>query len=154
MKLLLTTVMMLLALQSAVAGELYRWVDQSGKVHYGDVPANDAQQLQERKFDKPATPLSGDEALSYQVRRAKQRFPVTLYVTENCKEPCQQARDFLKQQHIPFAEKKLATQQEFDAFRQQSGGDSVPALSVGSNWLKGFLASAWRSELDAAGYPK
>ena len=154
MKLLLTTVMMLLALQSAAAGDLYRWVDQSGKVHYGDVPANDAQQLQERKFDRPATPLSEDEALPYEVRRAKQRFPVTLYVTENCAEACQQARDFLTQQHIPFAEKKLLTQDEFNAFKQQSGSDAVPALSVGSNWLKGFLASEWRAQLDAAGYPK
>lgn len=153
MKPLLMTVL-LLVLQPALADELYRWVDDSGKVHYGDVPPGDAQQLQEKKFDAPASAVTGDAALPFEVRRASQRFPVTLYVEDSCKAPCQQARDFLHQRHIPFAEKRLVTKEEIDAFKQQSGGDVLPTISVGSDWLKGFLEKSWQDELDAAGYPK
>jgi hypothetical protein len=75
-------------------------------------------------------------------------------VQDSCKEPFQQARDFLNQRHIPFTEKNLTTEEEVNAFKQQSGGDAIPTLSVGRNWLKGFLAKSWQDELDAAGYPK
>ena len=146
--------LLLLVMQPALAGNLYRWVDDAGKVHYGDTPANDARKVQEKKFDAPATPVSGDDALSFEMRRAKQRFPVTLYVADNCKEACQQARDFLKKRDIPFAEKDLKTKEDIAAFKKESGSNTVPTLSVGTNWLKGFLAQDWQDELDAAGYPK
>lgn len=147
-------IMLLLAMQPALAGDLYRWVDSTGHVHYGEAPPNDARQLQEKTFGTPASAVTGDDALSFEMRRAKQRFPVTLYVADNCKEPCQQARDFLNKRHIPFSEKRLTTQDEIDAFKRESGGDITPTLSVGSEWLKGFLARNWQDELDAAGYPK
>jgi len=38
------------------AGELYRWVDAKGKVHYGDVPPADMAQVEPRKFPGAATP--------------------------------------------------------------------------------------------------
>jgi Domain of unknown function (DUF4124) len=154
MRSVLITVLWLFTLQPAMAGELYRWVDSAGNVHYGDVPPVDAEQLQEKKFDAPASAVTGDEALPFEVRRAKQRFPVTLYVGDNCKDPCQQARALLNQRHIPFTEKRLVTKDEFDELKQKSGGDILPTLSVGGDWLKGFLAQAWQDELDAAGYPK
>lgn len=139
-------------LGSAQAGETYRWVDKSGKVHYGDTRAPDAAEVEKKKFS--TAPATGDEELSFDTRRAKQNFPVTLYVTDNCADPCKQSRDLLSQRGIPFTEKNLATQKEIDAFKQMSGADSVPGLSVGRNWLKGFQAEKWHNELDAAGYPK
>lgn len=139
------------ATAGALAGELYRWVDQSGKVHYGDVPEAEAAKPVQKKFSDSATP---DDALPYETRRARETFPVTLYVADNCKEPCQHARDLLNQRGIPFTEKNLVTQEDVDAFRKMSGAEIAPTLSVGSNWLKGFLAEQWNSELDYAGYPK
>jgi len=88
------------------------------------------------------------------VRLARKNFPVILYVSEKCGESCKQARDFLDKRHVPFAETELKTQEEIDDFKQKSGSDSVPVLSVGRNWLKGFQAGQWQDELDAAGYPK
>lgn len=136
---------------SALAGELYRWVDQSGKVHYGDVPEAEAEKPVQKKFPDSATP---DDALPFETRRARETFPVTLYVADNCKEPCQRARDLLNQRGVPFTEKILVTQEEVDAFRQMSGSETAPTLSVGRNWLKGFWVDQWNSELDYAGYPK
>ena len=133
------------------AGELFRWVDAQGKVHYGDVPPPDAAQIETKKFPDTA---ASDEYLPYEARRAQQNFPVTLYVADSCTEYCNQARSLLSKRGIPFSEKKLVTQQDIDAFKALSGFDSVPALGVGKTFLKGFLAEQWHSELDIAGYPK
>lgn len=145
---------MLLILQAGHASDLYRWVDNNGKVHYGDTPEEDAEKL---KFSTPdAAAASGvDETnLPYEARLARKNFPVILYVSENCGEICKQAHDFLSKRHVPFTETVLKTQEDFDAFKQKSGSDNVPVLSVGRNWHKGFQASQWQDELDAAGYPK
>ena len=134
------------------AGELYRWVDKSGKIHYGDTPAGEAAQVERKKFYSPAT--QGDEDLPYETRLAQQNFPVSLYVASDCSGPCQQARDFLNKRGIPFTEKTLLTQKEIDDFREQSGTDQVPTLAVGKTYLKSFEAEQWNGELDIVGYPK
>lgn len=135
----------------AQAADLYRWVDERGKVHYGDMPPPDASRVEARKLSDSVTP---NEDLPYETRRAQQNFPVTLYVADNCTEYCDQARKLLNQRGIPFSEKKLVTQEDFDSFRALSGSDSAPTLAVGRTFLKGFLAEQWHKELDIAGYPK
>lgn len=137
---------------NTLAGEVYRWVDKSGKVHYGDTRAPDAAGAEKKKLS--SSPATGDEGLSYEARRAKQNFPVTLYVADNCAEPCKQARNLLSQRGVPFTEKNLATPEEISAFRRTTGAEAVPVLSVGKNWLKGYQAEQWHSELDATGYPR
>lgn len=137
---------------SVQAGELYRWVDASGRVYYGDVPPVGAMQLEVRKF---SADITSSEYLPYETRRAQQSFPVTLYVGDGCGETCDQARNLLSKRGIPFSEKLLRTKQDVDAFKQLSGINAVvPVLAVGKNFLKGFLESQWNSELDFAGYPK
>jgi len=133
------------------AGELYRWRDAQGKVHYGDAPPPEAAQVEAVKFPAADAP---EEGLPYETRRARQNFPVTLYVADNCGEYCDLARSLLRQRGIPFSEKKLATPEDFAAFRTLSGSDGVPTLAVGKAFLRGFEAGQWHGELDIAGYPK
>lgn len=133
------------------AGELYRWVDKAGKVHYGDTPPSEAALVEEKKFTGTVAP---DAELPYETRRAQQNFPVTLYVGDGCGEFCVQARELLNKRGIPFAEKNLVTREEIDAFKAASGGDKVPALSVGKTFVSGFSSGRWNNELDIAGYPK
>jgi glutaredoxin len=143
--------MLAAAMNGALAGDLYRWVDQSGKVHYGDAPPADAARAVQKKFADSETP---EAALPYETRRARENFPVTLYVADNCKEPCRQARDLLNGRGIPFTEKNLASREDIDAFRKMSGEETVPVLVVGSNRLIRFQAEQWNGELDFAGYPR
>jgi glutaredoxin len=134
------------------ADTLYRWVDKEGKVHYGDKPAEDAVNTEQKKFG--ASAAQGDDELSYGIRKAKQDFPVTLYVASNCGEYCVQARALLNKRGVPFVEKNLVTKEEVDAFKTLTGGDRTPTLMVGKTPLKGFQEGQWSSELDIAGYPK
>lgn len=140
------------AINSAHADGLYRWIDKEGKVHYGDKPAEDAINAEQKKFAAPVS--AGDDDLPYSVRKAKQEFPVTLYSAQNCADLCDQGRALLKQRGIPFIEKNMITQDDFDTFKKNTGGDSVPSLTVGKTLLTGFDSVQWNSELDIAGYPK
>lgn len=133
------------------AGELFRWVDAQGRVHYGDAPPAEALRVERKKLSDAVMP---GEGLSYEARRAQQNFPVILYVADNCTELCDQARSLLSKRGIPFSEKKLVTQEDIDAFKARSGSDSTPTLAVGRTFLKGFLATQWHGELDIAGYPR
>lgn len=133
------------------AGALYRWVDAAGKVHYSDTPPPGTVQVEARKLSNSVTT---NEYLPYETRLAQQNFPVTLYVADGCGEPCDLARNLLVKRGIPFSEKLLRTQEEVENFKKLSGADNAPALSVGKNFLSGFLAGRWHDELSIAGYPK
>lgn len=141
----------LLMLTNVQAGELYRWVDRDGKVHYGDMPQPGTEDLEELKLGKEPAP---DESLPYETQRAMRDFPVTLYAFPDCGPACQKARDFLNKRGIPYTEKSLVKQEDLDAFRKDSGNSQLPAATVGKTWLRGFQAGTWNSELDFAGYPK
>jgi hypothetical protein len=138
----------------AQAQSTYRWVDQDGKVHYGDrpPPPKAAREVQEKKFAAPAA----DKQLPYALRQAAETYPVSLYVTPDCTTACKEGRDYLNKRGIPFSEKVLATNEEIAALRQQLGGGdvAVPLLKVGEKTSKGYLETTWANLLDAAGYPQ
>lgn len=144
--------LVLLVFNAVHADTLYRWVDKEGKVHYGDRPAEDAVNTEQKKFG--ASAAQGDDELSYGIRKAKQDFPVTLYAAANCGDYCVQARALLNKRGVPFVEKPLVTKEEIEAFKKLTGGDTIPTLMVGKSPLRGFEAGQWNSELDIAGYPK
>jgi len=143
---------MLLAVFGSVQADTFRWVNKTGDVHYGDVPTEEAVKIEQKKFG--TAPEIENADLPYEARLAQQNFPVTLYVLSSCGGPCQQARDLLSKRGIPFTEKNLVAQEDVDAFKLKSGGNTVPALSVGKTWLKDFEVGQWNAVLDVAGYPK
>lgn len=143
---------LLCMLPAVQAGELFRWVDDHGVVHYSDSPPANTPGV-ERKSMITST-ATGDD-LPYETRKAQQDFPVTLYVGKGCGETCNQARDLLNKRGIPYSEKTLALKEDVENFKKLSGIDGiVPDLAVGNYYLKGFLAEQWQSELDIAGYPR
>lgn len=150
-KILLITLIFLIVPVSR-ADTLYRWVDKEGKVHYGDRPAEDAVRTEKKRFSD-AEPQD-EEELPYSVRKAKQDFPVTLYLSFVCASNCKKAVEYLDKRGIPYTERKFSTQDEAEAARKQYGVKMIPSLQVGKTLLSGFLESQWGNELDLAGYPK
>lgn len=135
-------------LSTAYAGELYRYIDNNGRVQYGDIPKPDAERL---KLGYEPVP---EKSLPYETRKAMQYFPVTLYTFNECGAPCTDARNLLVDRGIPFTEDTLATKESYEEFRKTSGNSQAPTMLVGKTWVKGFLAEQWHKELDFAGYPK
>ena len=133
------------------ASELYRSVDKEGKVLYSDSPFSDTDAVEALNLgNAPAS----DESLSYEARKAKETFPVTLYTFPECGSACQQGRDLLNQRGIPFTEKSLTSQEDLDNYRKKIEGGTVPTITVGKTWLIGLQADQWHKEFDFAGYPK
>lgn len=140
-----------LATGSGAQSETYRWVDEHGRVNYSDrPPPPGVRQVEEKRFaSEPA-----DTVDSYTVRRAAADFPLVLYTSDNCGDPCTLARDLLNRRGAPYTETKIATQADLAAFRERVGmPDTVPTLIVGSRPLRSFEAGAWNRALDEAGYP-
>lgn len=136
---------------AAWGGELYRWVDDQGRVHYGDQPPPANARESQRK-NLGGNFIEGDK-LPYATRLAAKNHPVVLYASD-CGKPCDQARGFLRGRGIPFSVRDPETPAGAAALKKLVGGLEVPVLVVGdAPPLKGFLASSWGAALDAAGYP-
>ncbi|HUO43472.1 MAG TPA: glutaredoxin family protein [Burkholderiales bacterium] len=146
---------LLLSLMAGVAGaaDMYRWVDENGVVNYTPYPPPSSIKNVEQKSLGGNTIQTG--GLSYGMQQAVKNFPLTLYATADCGEPCNDARSHLKKRGIPYTEKNPQTPDEAENFKKLSGGSlQVPLLVVGSlKTLRGYLASEWDDALSAAGYP-
>lgn len=91
-------------------------------------------------------------ALPFELRQTATRYPVTLYTAANCL-PCDRARQSLVQRGVPYRERQVLTPDDTAALERLTGGRTIPALTVGSQSLRGFNPPDWSSYLDAAGYP-
>ncbi len=138
----------------AAAQTTYRWLDKSGKVHYSDQPPPpDIGSVDEKRLGKSSViETSGP---GYATRTAAANFPVTLYTSADCQDDCKLARDFLTRRRIPYSEKVIRNSDDAEAYKRATGATDVfvPSLSVGSQFQRGFLDSAWSALLDNAGYP-
>jgi glutaredoxin len=152
---LLSLVFLLLVAATAAAQATYRWTDAEGKLHFTDTPppAGAAKKVETLKSKATA---ADEVPLPYETRKAAQDFPVTLFASADCGDPCQRGRDLLKRRGIPFSEKDVSKPDDMAAMQAAAGKEqrSVPVLAVGSHAAKGFQAEEWGSLLDAAGYPK
>jgi hypothetical protein len=134
---------------SPAAQQVYLWTDEQGNKEYRDTPPPPgARNVERRKIDISTIQTS---ELPYSVQQAVKNFPVTLWVF-SCGAVCDNARAHLSRRGVPHTERN--PQAEREAFEKLTGGVEVPVLYVGTNRLKGYLASEWDSALDVAGYPR
>ena len=133
------------------AQALYKVVGPDGKVTYTDQPSVSTDSKVQSVGSRGG--VANDVALPFELRQAAQRYPVTLYTTKDCP-PCDLARASLRQRGIPYAEKSIATREDGEALQSITGARDLPALTVGSQVLRGFQRDDWNSYLDAAAYPK
>ncbi len=134
---------------TALAGTLYKWVDEKGEVHYSDTPPTKAKNLQEKDLRPSVIQTTGQP---YATRQAVRNFPVTLYVSD-CGEPCEQAKKHLTRRAIPFTTRNADDPTVQEEMRKRFGGLQVPILLVGESSTKGYEPATWDAALDAAGYP-
>jgi hypothetical protein len=151
-RMLLGLLSLLLAGGVAQAAELYRWVDEHGKVHYSDTPPPPQVRTAERKRlgDRP-----GDANLPYALQQAMKNYPLTLYTANECGDACRQAAAHLVRRGAPYTEKNARDPDAADALMKLAGGKlEVPVLTVGRTPLRGYEEGAWNTALDSAGYPR
>ena len=140
---------------SAAAQQMYRWTDQNGRVHITDTPPPPgAKGVQKSRTTGSAVPSEGGQQTPYDLALAMKEYPVSLYTSPMCKEPCQRARDHLNKRGVPFREIQVWDVDSNEELKRVSGSNQVPTLTVGASVQKGYGASAFDELLDSARYPK
>jgi glutaredoxin len=146
----------LLAFTLTAQAQLYRWTDEGGKVHYTDTPPPaGAKNVEKKRSARPG----GAEAASatqqtYALQQATKNFPVTVYTSKDCGNPCKQGLEYLRKRGVPYTEKAVAKQEEIDELTKLAGAPRVPVMVVGVAIQKDFEEQSWSEALDTAGYPK
>jgi glutaredoxin len=145
---------LLAAACAASAQQLYRWTDESGRVHITDTPPPPSAKDVQKKSAAGAAAATADTAsLPYAVQLAARNFPVTLYTAPDC-EPCRAARSLLNARGVPFREVLVADEAQQHELQKAVGALAVPSILVGGSVQKGFEEGAYHGLLDIAGYPK
>jgi len=139
---------------AAFAQQMYRWTDEKGRVHITDTPPPpSARNVQKKKA--AAAPAEGNtQQLSYDLALAMKEYPVVLYTSPLCKEPCANARAALNQRSVPFLEVQVWDIPSNELLKRISGSNQVPTLVVGSSVQQGYEQGAFDALLDSARYPK
>ena len=136
---------------TASQAQVYRVVGPDGKVTFSDKPPV-AEGTPRIGATSSSTGGNAAAGLPYELRQVASKYPVTLYVGDNCG-PCGAGRSLLTSRGIPFAEKTVNSNEDAQALQRLSGDRSLPFMTIGSQQLKGFSDSEWTQFLDAAGYP-
>jgi glutaredoxin len=143
-----------LCFTAAQAQTVYRIVGPDGKVSFSDKPPSAKDNASATNARGQSLPLGGGNAvLPYELRQVADRYPVTLYTSENCA-PCSSGRSLLTSRGVPFSERTVTTAEDGEALQRLTGESTLPFLMVGGQKIKGFSDSEWSQFLDAAGYPK
>jgi glutaredoxin len=140
---------------AAAAQQLYRWIDEKGRVHVTDTPPPPSARGVEKKGQAGA-PRSGGLGTQtpYELSLAMKNFPVTLYTSPTCTDPCANARTVLNRRGVPFKEVQVWDEGSNAELKRISGTNEVPTLLVGRSIHVGFQHSAYEALLDSARYPR
>ena len=134
------------ALLASPAGfaQLYKWVDDQGKVHYGDRPPEGAALKQIRGNVSSFTSVTVesfelDEKLLTTRTQAKS---VVMYSTSWCGY-CKQAARHFRKHRIPFSEYDIEKSQKGARNYKKLNGRGVPIILVGKRRMNGFDATTF-----------
>jgi glutaredoxin len=132
----------------------FKVIGADGKVTYSDREPSASEGRVSALGARGAASQAAEADLPFEVRQAAAKYPITLYTTNGVCEPCNQARQFLKQRGVPFSERQAVSEEDIEALEKISGGREAPTMMLGTQVLRGFAADSWTQYLDAAGYPR
>jgi len=150
--------LLLVALGTASAAGVYRWVDGQGRVHYGDRPPGDAAAESLALPDAPSGETQSSITERYQRYRAETparpqaspRQQVAVFTTQDCGY-CKQAKAHLNRAGVPFREYDIQQDARARSRYDQLGGGGVPLILVGERRLSGYSAARLDAMLAEAG---
>jgi glutaredoxin len=155
----------MLALLAGVAAgqQMYRWLDENGRTHVTDTPPPPGAKIVQTTKPGAAANTGDDKDKDkdksnvqqpFVLARAMKEYPVTLYTSPNCTDPCKAARTLLNKRGVPFKEVQVWEEEGNAELKNLTGSTQVSALKVGSSVQSGYEPTAYTSLLDTAGYPR
>ena len=133
---------------AAHAATLYRWVGPHGVVTYQNTPPpSSAAHVRVIHTHSNVSPSAMRKAVSAM-------HPVVLYRAPHCA-PCRQVSAYLHRRRVPFRAVDVSRgQAALQDMKRTTGSPTVPTIMVGKQVLVGYIPSALKNELKAAGYLK
>ena len=147
-------ILLMLAAATAAAQQIYRWTDDKGRVHITDTPPPPSAKGVQKKAYQSGGIATESGPTPYELAAAMKEYPVTLYTSPVCKEPCAEARAALNRRGVPFKEVQVWEAAGNEELQKVSGANQVPTLVVGRSVHKGFDQAAYDALLDSARYPR
>ncbi|MDX1512558.1 MAG: glutaredoxin family protein [Gammaproteobacteria bacterium] len=127
----------LLLAAPASAGEVYKWKDKYGRIHFGDRPPAGAQaeevEVKVRSIVEAPT-VSAYSNLPVNIAVSE---PVIMYGAEWCG-VCQRAKTYMRAKGIPFREYDIEKDPTGRRHYRQLNGTGVPIILVGNQRMNGF----------------
>lgn len=130
----------------ALAG-VYKWTDESGRVHYSDrpPPSHRAEQVRIR-----INSYTGPAIVSNSGASATASGEVVIYTTEWCGY-CRKAKAFMDAKGVRYREVDVETSQAGQQEFARLGGRGVPVILVGNQRMDGFDQARLEAMLENAG---
>lgn len=128
--------------------EVYKWTDETGKVHYSDAPPP-GQKAKQVKL--PINSLSGPAVVTRSNAPAVAKGKVRVFSAVWCGY-CKLAKAHLAKRGVPYEEIDVEQSRAGEAEYRRLGGRGVPILLVGDQRMDGFDPAALDVLLKAAGY--
>lgn len=131
----------------APADQVYRWLDDTGKVHFSDRPplGNSAGDVEVRSY-RGSPEISAVPAESVVAQ-------VTMFTTTWCGY-CKRARAYLNKMGIPFVEYDVERDEFGKREYKKLNGRGVPVILVGDQRMNGFSEPSLEKVLRNAGLLK
>jgi len=142
----LQIVLIVATLMSVAANaEIYRWVDEGGRVHYSSRPSTEAQAEDVTTRVQSTGNYVSLEAVAAPVDGAT----VTMFTTTWCK-VCKMAKAYLNEKGIAFVELDVEHDEEGKRRYHELNGKGVPITLIGQQKLVGFSAAKMEQALKQA----
>jgi len=140
-------------LVTAVHAEIYRWVDENGKVHFSD---EKPEKIQTEQIDIQINSFEGMDVSDSDFLEARERQKlenrtrprVVMYSATWCGY-CRKARNYFNQQGIPFREYDIENSSKGRRDYARMNGTGVPIIFIGKKRMQGFRAERFQAIYNA-----
>ncbi len=143
--LLITSLLLVFLVASPVShGQLFKWVDEQGNVHYGDSPPEHANLKRITGKVSSYTSVSV-EAFEYDpgnITERKETKSVVMYSTSWCGY-CKKAALHFRKNNIPFTEYDIEKSEKAAKEYKKLNGRGVPIILIGDQRMNGFSAGSF-----------
>ena len=121
-----------------VEAEIYKWVDEQGRVHFGDSPRIE-DNAENVVVDVVSYEYVKVEEIEFYQSEKKKNKPtmVKMYSTSWCGY-CQKARKYFSENNINFVEYDIDKDKVANRRFKELGGKGVPLILVGKKKMSGF----------------
>lgn len=132
-------------LRVATAGELYKWVNEEGRVTYqGSPPPENATGVEKTEIKSPAPDILEEDKAEI--------APILFYSSSDCK-ICDDARSYFQDLGVSFEEVSLTENEDkVKELDEKIGYSDAPILKIGEKYITGFNKKLVSNILKKEGY--